>query len=60
MVVSDAKVLFFSEVTKSLQREFIRKVFDGYRDTLARWVVFDIKLHKWNYLINYAGSFYFF
>lgn len=58
MVVSDAKVLFFLEVKKNLQREFIRKVFDGYRDTLARRVVFDIKLHKWNYLINYARSFF--
>jgi len=31
-----------------------RKVSDGYRETLARRVVFDSKLHRWNYLINHA------
>lgn len=31
-----------------------RKVSDGYREKLARRVVFDTQLHKWNYLIKHA------
>jgi hypothetical protein len=31
-----------------------RKVSDDYSETLARRIVFDYDLHKWNYLINHA------
>ena len=48
----------FSRVVNKVY-ETGRKVSDGYREVLASRVIFDTKLHKWNYLINHAWSFYF-
>ena len=51
--VTDAGLKVFSRVVEKVY-ETGRKVSDGYRETLASRVVFDHKLHKWNYLINHA------
>ena len=43
----------FSRVVNKVY-ETGRKISDGYREELARRVIFDTELHNWNYLINHA------
>ena len=51
--VTKAGLKVFSRVVDKAY-ETGRKVSDGYRERLARRVVFDTQLHKWNYLIKHA------
>ena len=51
--VTSTGLKVFSRVVDKVY-ETGRKVTDGFIETLARRVVFDSNLHKWNYLINHA------